>query len=81
MSLAINDLQGRVGQHHKLLVTGNGELSYSERLRNAEKFIDEIKYWTRFVFGALILQTITFAAAVVIAVFRFLPILEKLAGK
>lgn len=65
--------------HQKLLVTGNGEPSLMERMRNAEKFINNFGYWARFIGGALIVQTITFGVAIIIALVRFLPVLEQLA--
>ena len=65
--------------HNKLLITGNGEPSLMERLRNVEKYIDGQKYWTKFLVGALIIQTITFFFGVIVSLIRFLPILERLA--
>ena len=67
--------------HQKLLITGNGEPSLMERVRNLESFASAWKYWMRFIGGALIIQTITFGFAVAIAVIRFLPLLEALAKK
>lgn len=66
--------------HEKLLITGNGEPSLMERMRAAEKFIGNFGYWTRFIAGAIVVQTITFMFAIVVALFRFLPVLEKLAS-
>lgn len=65
--------------HHKLLITGNGDPSLMERIRNVEKFVTDFRYWARFVGGALILQTLTFAFAVIVALIKFLPLLEQLA--
>jgi hypothetical protein len=65
--------------HNKLLITGNGEPSIMERLRNAESFIGGMRYWAKFLVGALIIQTITFFFGVIVALVRFLPILERLA--
>ncbi len=79
LNTAVNDLQHMVGEHHKVLIEGNGELPLREQVRNNTKFISEIRYWTKFVFGAIVLQTISFSIGIVIAFFRFLPILEKLA--
>jgi hypothetical protein len=81
MSLALNDLQTKVTKHEQLLVTGNGEMSLQERMRNIEKFVDSIRYWSRFLIGALIIQTLAFLGGVLVAMIRFLPLLEKLAAK
>lgn len=81
INTALNDLQHDVGIHNKLLVTGNGEPTIQERLRSIEGFINAVKYWSRFIGGAIIVQTIAFFVGIVIAVVRFLPILEKLASQ
>ena len=81
MNTAINNLQTDVRELHKIVIKGgDGELPLVEQVRNAMAFILTIKYWTRFVFGALILQTITFGVGIIIALARFLPVLEKLAN-
>ena len=79
LNTAINDLQELTARHHKLLLDGNGEIPLVEQVRNNTAFINGIKYWIKYVFGALILQTIAFGVAIVIAVVRFLPVLERLA--
>jgi hypothetical protein len=81
INTALNDLQHDVLIHDKLLVTGNGEPSLQERLRVIESYIDGTKYWSRFLFGAVVLQTLAFGGAVLLAVIRFLPVLEKLANQ
>jgi len=78
LNTAINDLQSDVRELNKVVLLGNGELPLREQVRNHAVFIAEIRYWTKFVFGALILQTITFAVGVIIAIIRFLPLLEQL---
>jgi len=65
--------------HDRLLVTGNGEPSLLERMRVVEKFIGNFNYWAKFVGGALIIQTITFFFAIIVALVQFLPLLKKLA--
>ncbi len=80
LNTAVNDLQHQVGEHHAILVEGkDGELPLREVVRSHSQFISEIRYWTKFVFGALIIQTIAFLVGIVIAIVRFLPLLEKLA--
>jgi hypothetical protein len=65
--------------HHRLLITGNGAPSVMERMRNIEKYIEDQKYWTRFLVGALILQTLTFLGATIVALIQFLPVLQRIA--
>lgn len=81
INTAINDLQETTAKHHKILVIGNGEIPLVEQVRNNSSFISNIRYWMRFIGGALIIQTIAFAFAVIVAVVKFLPILESLASK
>lgn len=80
LNTAINDVRHDVSIHDKLLVTGNGEPSIQERLRNLEQFAEGIRYWSRFLGGAIIIQTIAFGAATIIAIVKVLPLLEKLAN-
>lgn len=80
ISLALNDLQTKVSRHESLLITGTEhELPIPERIRNLEQYISNTKYWTRFVAGALIVQTMSFGGAVLWAAIRLLPLLERLA--
>jgi len=74
-------LKDRVDHHDELLVTGNGELPILERVRNAEKFIDNVRYWVKIVIGLLLAQFVAFASASIIAYLKFLPVLERLASK
>lgn len=80
-SIALNDLQTRVGKLYEEVITGNGEVSLLERMRNVEKFVSGFQYWSKFLIGALIIQTLAFLGGVVIALVRFLPVLERLATK
>lgn len=79
LNTKVNDLSTDVGALNKVVLLGNGELPLREQVRNHDSFIKDVRYWVRFIGGALILQTITFGVAVIIAVVKFLPILEKLA--
>jgi len=81
INTALNDIQHDVNVHDKLLITGNGELPIPERIRNVEKFIDSMNFWGRFVGGALVVQTISFFIGIIVALVRFLPVLERLANK
>lgn len=83
MSLAINDLQTKTSRHENILITGiNGQLPLLERVRNLEKYVenyvDTTKYWTRFVVGALILQTLSLGSAVAWAAVKLIPLIERL---
>lgn len=80
INTALNDLQHKVGIHDEVLVTGNGKPSLQERIRNLEKYIEQLQYWGKFIGGALIIQTLGFFFGIVIAIVRFLPLLEKLAN-
>ena len=79
LSLALNQIQTMVARFQELLVTGKAdELSLPERMRNVEKYIDNLKFWGRFIGTAIVLQTITFGAAAVIYFIKLYPLLEKL---
>ena len=80
LNTALNDLQESVAKHQRILVDGNGEIPLVEKVRNHDSFISGMRYWMRFIGGALIVQTLAFAMSVVIAVVKFLPLLEKLAN-
>lgn len=78
LNTRMNRLAEDVAKHNKLLITGNGEPSLQERMRNVEEFTESIKYWQRFVGGAIIIQTLAFMFGIVVAVTKFLPLLENL---
>jgi hypothetical protein len=68
------------------VLTGAGtSLSHAERIRNLETFAesvkDTIKYWGRLIGGALILNFLGFATGILVAILKFLPILERLASQ
>jgi hypothetical protein len=70
----------------KVVLTGDGGiLSHAERIRKLEGFIDKLeeslKYWGRLIGGALLLNFLGFITGIIIALVRFLPILEALAKK
>jgi hypothetical protein len=68
----------------KIVIIGNGELSHSERIRKLEGFVvkieDGFKYWGRLIGGALLLNFLGFMTGIIVALIKFLPILEKLAA-
>lgn len=78
----VSGLETALGLFNQILVTGDGKtLPLTERVRNLEMLADTIKYWSRFIGGALVLQTITFGAAVIWIAIRAVPLLEKLANQ
>lgn len=79
VSTGLNDVQTDVRELNKVVLLGNGELPLREIVRSHDAFIKDIKYWIRLVGGAIVLQTLTFAIGVVVAVVKFLPVLESLA--
>ncbi len=78
MNTRMNRLGEDVSLHNKILITGNGLPSLQERIRSLEEFVGNMRYWGRFVGGAIILQTIVFLFATVMALVRFLPLLESI---
>lgn len=82
----LNDTTKDVTVLKETVLTGTANsVSQAERIRNLETFAesikDTIKYWGRLVGGALLLNFIGFMTGVLVAVIRFLPILERLASK
>lgn len=84
VSLAINDMQSNIERYNKILITGDngGQLPLLERVRNLETYINgmksSMKFWGRTIGAALLVQTLTFLAGIIIALVRFLPVLENL---
>lgn len=82
VSLAINDLQTKLSIiQTSLYGDGNGKIGALERLRMVEDFISNVKYWIRFMVGAILIQTIAFIITVVVALARIYPILVQLAAQ
>lgn len=77
INTAINDINHKVLAHEVILVTGSPSLQ--ERLRNVEEYISSLKFWGRAIGLALLAQTIAFLAGIVVALYKFLPVLERLA--
>lgn len=80
LNTAVNDIREAVNKHHKLLIEGNGEIPLLERVRSLEAFMIAIKFWLRTVAVSIVAQTVTFGIAILVAVVKFLPALEKLAN-
>lgn len=77
INTAINDINHKVLTHDVLLVTGSPSLQ--ERVRNVEDYINSLKFWGRAIGLTLMTQTIAFLAGIIVAVYKFLPVLERLA--
>lgn len=80
----LNDIKKDVANLNEVVITGQvGELSHAERIRNLETYInglrDTVKYWGRLIGGALLLNFLGFTTGILVAVIKFLPILEQLA--
>lgn len=77
----------RLDDLEKIVVRGDGDkqLSHAERIRLIESYVnsvkDTIKYWGRFIGGALLLNFLGLTGGMILAVVKFLPILEALAKK
>lgn len=80
LNTAVNELQELTAKLHKVVLEGNGDIPLVEKVRNHQEFIESVKYWQKFLIAALIAQTIAFGTSVVIAVVRFLPVLERIAN-
>lgn len=75
----VNEIKADVTILNQVIVTGaSGELPLKEQVRNHDGYIKDLKYWARFIGGALIIQTIAFSFGVIIAIVRFLPLMEAL---
>lgn len=84
----INELNVDVKVIKEATLAGNpttGLLSHAERIRILETYADGIKdtirYWGRMVGGAMLLNFLGFMTGVIVAIIRFLPVLEALAKK
>lgn len=78
LSMNLNAIQAKVNKFDELLITGNGQLPIVERLRNVETFVGSMKYWMRFLAGAILLQTIAFAFVAITYFIRLYPLLVKI---
>jgi hypothetical protein len=79
LSIGLQNAQNKLSEYDRLLVTGDGNiLPIAERMRNVEGFVSSVRYWLRFVAGAIVLQTITFGAAAIVYFIKLYPLLEKL---
>lgn len=82
----INEHDSEIQILRKIVITGDDNtLSHSERIRKLEGFVekleDALKYWGRFIGGALLLNFLGFLAGIIVALVKFLPVLEKLANQ
>lgn len=78
VSTNLNSLQEDVHELNKVILLGNGDLPLREVVRTHENFINDIKYWIRFVGAAIILQTLIFAIAVATTYVKLSPVIDEL---
>lgn len=80
--LGVKEHEERLDKLETIVISGDGdkELSHAERIRNLETLANSVKYWGRFVGGALVLNFIGFSVGILVAYFKFLPVLERLAN-
>lgn len=81
-SLSTNLLETnqQVAKHHRLLIEGNGELPLVEQIRNLNTFVNGVRYWMKFLIGALLLQTMAFLGTALVYFIKLYPMLEKLSN-
>lgn len=82
----LNEHDGDIQVLRRTVITGDDNtLSHAERLRKVEGFVEKLeeslRYWGRLIGGALLLNFIGFMIGIVVAIVRFLPLLEKLANQ
>ena len=81
LGTSMNEILSKVDKHHKVLIEGNGEIPLVEQMRNVVSFINSIKYWLKFLVGAILIQTVTFGAAAFIYFLKLYPVITQLADK
>lgn len=81
VNTGLNDVQNDVAKLNKIVIIGNGEIPLVEQVRGHNKFIEEVRYWTKLVIGLFIAQFVGFTIASLIAYLKFLPVLERIAGQ
>jgi hypothetical protein len=79
----LSEIESMTREHNRILLFGDPphELPLTETVRNLLKFQDKFEYWAKFIGGALILNFLGFAAGLIVAVVRFLPVLERIANQ
>ena len=78
LNTAFTNEKLRTDKHQKLLIDGNGELPLVEQVRNLNTFVNGVRYWMKFLIGALLLQTLTFMTTAVIYFIKLAPYLDQL---
>lgn len=74
-------MQKTVETHDKILVTGNGNPSLQEDVRNIKEFIKSVKFWMTALAMAFIGQFVAIGVTVVVVVIQALPYLKAVAEK
>lgn len=78
LSTNLAETNTQVAKHHKVLIEGNGELPLVEQVRNLNTFVNGVRYWMKFLIGALLIQTLAFLGTAVMYFVKLYPILDKL---
>jgi hypothetical protein len=74
----VNELGGVIKKHHKVLIEGNGELPIVEQVRNLNTFVNGVRYWMKFLIGALLLQTMAFLGTAIAYFIKLGPVIDQL---
>lgn len=80
LSTNLNEQGSMLQKHHKVLIEGNGELPLVEQVRNLNTFVNSVKYWMKFLIGALLLQTMAFVVTAITYFVKLYPMLERLSS-
>jgi hypothetical protein len=81
LNTRVNEQQLDMDRVMKTLFLGNGTLPLVEQVRNLIDYTNNIKYWQRAVALALLGQTITFGAAVIVMFLKLYPLLLKISNQ
>lgn len=80
----LNETDTKVHTLETIVITGDKELPHTERIRKLEGYVGDIRdafrYWGRLVGGALLLNFLAFLGGIIVAIVKFLPVLERLAN-
>lgn len=73
-----SELKTRADKNYKVLFEGNGELPIVEQVRNLNTFVNGVRYWMKFLIGALLLQTMAFLGTAIVYFIKLSPFLDQL---
>lgn len=75
-----SEIKTKADKDHKILVEGNGELPLVEQVRNLNTFVNGVRYWMKFLIGALLIQTMAFLGTAVVYLVKLAPVVDKLSN-